>query len=453
MNIKTFLSKTNTIIKNSKLNTGISPICELYYGDGYTRVLLKFETDKIQQLLEDKTFSDITKLKHVLKLKNCWGLQPTNNNVIFNSGKDTEKERTSSFDLYLLRVPEIWDGGSGNDFTQDGFLTKNYIVSENGSNWYNSKTETNWLEGDGCITGITNNNTITVQHFDYGNEDIEMDVTDEINSILMGSMINNGYILCFPKELEDKATDIPQYVGFFSSATNTWFKPYVETTNEIVISDDRANFYLDKDNKLYFYSVIGGNFSNLDEFPTCTINNTEYEVKQASKGIYYIDLNLISSVYEKDVMLYDIWSNIKYNGKSFPDAEMDFVTKSDYFNFGVKTDSCDKNKYIPNIYGIKMNAQINRGQIIKLGVQARIEYTNQSANIDNMEIRIYVLEGDKEITYVNFEKVEKSYNENFYMLDTDSFLPNKYYIDLKVNNSNEIVIHKNVLKFEILSEL
>jgi len=251
MLIKSFLTKTNTIVSNSTINTGNNPVCELYYGGGFTRVLLKFDTTKIKSLIDDKTYSDITKLKHVLKLKNCWGLQTGDNRTVINSGTNGYKERTSSFDLYLLRMPESWDGGSGNDYSTDGFITQNAIVSHNGSNWYNSATETPWVQGNGGISGITANNTISIQHFDFGNEDIEMDITNEINNIITGSTPNNGYMLCFSELLEDTSTDITQYVGFFAN-TNNIYKPFIETTNSEVISDDRNNFYLEDNHAVTF---------------------------------------------------------------------------------------------------------------------------------------------------------------------------------------------------------
>ena len=108
-----------------------------------------------------------------------------------------------------------------------------------------------------------------------------------------------------------------QYVGFFTQHTNSFFEPYVETRYDEYIKDDRTNFYLDKDNKLYFYASVSGSNVNLDELPTCTIEGCQKAVKQASKGIYYIDINLSSEDYEEDVMLYDIWDNIKYKGKQF----------------------------------------------------------------------------------------------------------------------------------------
>ena len=95
-------------------------------------------------------------------------------------------------------------------------------------------------------------------------------------------------------------------------------------------------FFLDKNNKLYLYCNIGQKLDNLDELPVCKINNIAYPVKQASKGIYYIEINLSSRDYKAKTMLYDIWSNIKYNGVEMDDVELDFVLKpqSMFFNMG-----------------------------------------------------------------------------------------------------------------------
>lgn len=91
------------------------------------------------------------------------------------------------------------------------------------------------------------------------------------------------------------------------------------------------------------------------------VNDTSYEVKQATKGIYYIDIEVPSSSYEDNTMLYDVWSNIKYKGKSFPNVELEFVTKSsnDYYQFGIPS-SKQETELIPTLYGIKYKEVIKR---------------------------------------------------------------------------------------------
>ena len=456
MNIKTYFDKTNTITYNSEYNTSQNPVCELYYGNGYSRVLLEINTDKIKSMIEDKTFSDTAKLKHLLKMKNCWGLQSIKSKVIFNSGKGTVKERTSSFDLYLVRMPQPWDSGIGNDFTSDGFITNNYQISKNGSNWFNSASQLNW-SNPGVFTGITSGSTdviISKQHFEIGNEDIEIDITNEINNIISGNTPNYGFMLCFDALLEQTSKETTQYVGFFTNKTSTFFKPYLETIYSETITDDRNEFYLNKDNKLYLYSIIGGQHTNLDDIPTCTINGTQYVVKQAEKGVYYININLSSESYQPDYILYDVWSNLKYNGKSLPNIELEFVTKesTNYFNFG--NENYEQLKYVPTVYGIKNGENINMGQILKIFVSPRLEYTtNIVKNITGMEYRVYVKETDKEITVIEYEPINRAYNNNYFILHTSDLLPNKYYVDIKIKRNDEEIIHKGKLEFKVVNEL
>ncbi len=455
MNRKTYLNKTNTIVYNSNFNTSQNPVSELYYGNGYSRILIQIDTSKIAEMVNDKTFPDIDKLKHVLRMKNCWGLQSIDSKLLSNSGKNSMKERTSSFDIHLVRLPTQWDSGSGNDFTKDGFITKNYSVSTNGSNWFNSKTNVKW-DIPGVYTGVThgNENIITTQHFNVGNEDVEMDITNEINDIISGVRANNGFMLMFDHNMENMKTSITQYVGFFTDKTTTFFKPYMETIYSDTIVDDRGDFYLDKDNKLYFYSIINGEYTNLDHKPICAVNGVDYDVKQATKGVYYININLPSNTNDSDVMLYDIWSNIVYNGKRFDDVEMEFVTKkeTDFFSFG--NSGMEQPKYVPTVYGIKNEEMLNMGQTINILISPRERYTlNVVKHITDMEYRIYVKETNKEITVIDYLPVNRAYNRNYFTLYTGDLLPNQYYVDIRINRNGEIVTHKNKLSFKIINEL
>jgi hypothetical protein len=66
---------------------------------------------------------------------------------------------------------------------------------------------------------------------------------------------NGMYSAVIPKWTNDiiNNLDKQRYLGLFTRHTNTIFKPYLETTYLNTISDDRANFFLNKNNKLYLY--------------------------------------------------------------------------------------------------------------------------------------------------------------------------------------------------------
>ena len=53
---KTYISKFNTIISNSKINTGINPISELVYGKDniVSRALIYFDHLKIKELIDNR---------------------------------------------------------------------------------------------------------------------------------------------------------------------------------------------------------------------------------------------------------------------------------------------------------------------------------------------------------------------------------------------------------------
>lgn len=466
----TFISKSNTIIKDSVASVGLNPILELNYGKMLTRGLIYFDHTKVQKMVEDKIYPDISKLRHVLKMKNAGSIDDKHiNRIYLDSNGDYYKQRTSSFDLIYFLIPNDWDEGKGFDYKQDLNLRNHRAYSWRGCNWYQYQTYCKW-ENEGIYSTDKlskeldlftskngNQSTIIIgyQHFDKGNESIEFDITETFNKFITGELCNYGIGIAFSPQYENKNTELTQYVGFFTSHTHSFFEPYVETTYNETIEDDRADFYLDKSNKLYFYSIVGGKYANLDEFPTCMVNDTSYEVKQATKGVYYIDIEVPSSSYEDNTMLYDVWSNIKYKGKSFPNVELEFVTKSsnDYYQFGIPS-SKQETELIPTLYGIKYKEVIKRGDIRKINVDCKIPYTtDQDRNNNYIEYRLYILSGEKQIDVIDWQKVEKGYNENYFFINTNELLPSRYYIDIRINVNMELFNYQKVLEFDIADNI
>lgn len=462
----TFISKTNTIIKDSNASVGLNPIIELNYGKMLTRALIYFDHSKVQKMVEDKTYPEIGKLKHILKIKNAGSIDDRHINKKFlDSNGEYYKQRAASFDLIFFLIPNDWDEGRGFDYKQDLNIRNHRAYTSSGSNWYQYQTYCKW-ENEGIYStdrlskeldlftskqGNQSNIIIGYQHFDKGNESIELDITNIFNKFITGELCNYGIGIAFSPQYENKTTDLSQYVGFFTHHTHSFFEPYVETTYDGTIEDDRANFYLDKPNKLYFYSIIGNNFTNLDEIPTCTIENVLYDVKQASKGIYYIDITLDSANFSENQMLYDTWSNIKYKGRTFNDVELDFVTKlpNDYFQLGLPSGN-KQTEIIPTLYGIKYKEKIKRGDIRKINVDCRIPYTtNQDRSNTSMEYRLYILSGEKQIDVIDWQKIERGFNENFFFINTDELLPSRYYIDIRININLELYNYRNILEFDI----
>lgn len=469
MVIHTFFDKCNTIIKDSPVNVGLNPIAELNYSKLITRTILHFDHNKVKDLVCNKTYPDIKKLKHVLKMVNCGSIDPsTFNKKNFTSTFNGKKERAISFDLIFFLIPQEWDNGRGFDYVEDLYMGSHNSLSTEGSNWYQAKNGFLWntegiyttnklsveLDKFSSKEGNKSDIIIGVSHFDFGNENINLDITNIFNKYITGELTNYGIGIAFSPTLELTKKEFTQYVGFFTQFTNTFFEPYVETTYNEVISDDRASFYLDKPNKLYFYSNLGGVPTNLDELPICIINDLEIASKQATKGVYYIELELSSNDYGNKEMIYDTWTNIIYKGKKLKDVELDFVTLSefDFYQFG-DGDQLPK-QYVPSIRGINYSEKIKRGDIRKVIVEARIPYTtNQLQMIDNMEYRLYVHDGVRELDVISWRKIEKCWNHNYFLIDTNILLPNRYYIDVKFYSNLEVKHFDNVLSFDIVNDV
>lgn len=477
---RTYISKMNTIISGETINTGINPISELVYGANVTRTLLYFDVSKLKCMVDEKVFANMKKMKHYLKITNAGSLDFTQvhcNDI--SSISDSVKIRACSFDLIFFLIPQYWDGGKGFDYSKNffnqGYYGKNCtnvmqdsarLLSSDGSNWYQARNGYKWDE-----EGIYSNDTLSKeydkfssdngseiiigrQHFDIGNENINLDVTEVVNKYINGDLENYGIGIAFTPMLERTEGDIDNYVGLITHKTNSFFEPYIETIYEDSVSDDRAHFAMDKHNKLYLYCNIGGELVNLDEMPTCEVNGEQYEVKQYSKGIYYIDIIINKGIFKPNTMLFDTWGNILYQGVRYDDIELDFVLKSNSIFFNVGNSIEESNKLVPTIYGIKENEKIQRGDVRKLVIKPLVEYGKNIAElVDNMEIRLYIKDGTRELDIIPFDKVNKSFVENYYQIDTNMLIPNRYYVDVKFKYNLEMITHHNVLSFDITDNL
>lgn len=495
---KTYLKKMNSIIKGSDLNTGINPVSELCYGKNVTRILCYFDHSKIKEMMEDGTMPDIDKISHRLKITNAGSIDFTMlHHTDTSSITGCMRKRASSFDLIFFLIPKEWDKGKGFDysrldFLQDFYDTKgegwgNRLVSSDGCNWYQRRNGLKWEE-----EGVYSNKTLSEeydnfssesgstiifgrQRFEVGGENIDIDITDIVNKFVSGELENYGIGIAFTPALErlgeDKnslLSEVENYVGFFTPSTNTFFEPFVETTYCDYISDDRADFILNKKNKLYLYSNLGGELTNLDELPIVTITDDygnvvtdadgnaleNIEAKQFSKGVYYIDLLISGKDYEPDIMFYDTWSNIKYDGISLDDVEMDFTLKAPnlFFNIGNKISSLDR--IIPNVSGINDSESIKRGDKRKVKITARVQYDTKSTMlVDGIETRLYVMDGKRQLDVFGWQPVNKTFLESYTIIDTSILIPQRYYLDIKIKYGNEEIIHHDALHFDIVNDI
>jgi hypothetical protein len=373
------------------------------------------------------------------------------------------KQRTSSFNLVLFRVNKLWDEGCGYDYQRFMGLHPSDDITfvESASNWINATTTVAWDE-PGVYSGSPSGVTVTTQHFDKGNENIEMDITNEVNSLITGGTTNYGYGIAFERDLETKEVVPSQYVGFFTRHTQTYYEPFVETSYNNPIRDDRKNFYRGKTNRLYLYTNLGGEPTNLDSKPSVVVKDgngtlfssfTSNDVVQQTKGVYYIELFV--PITSSDCTIFtDTWSDIVINGINRPDVTLQFEIKDDteYYNFG-DSESLPI-EYTFNLSGIRRDEKIKRGDQRKVFVNARIPYTvNETSVIDGLQYRLWIREGNTEVNVIDWTDVNKSYLKNYFILDTSWMIPNEYYIDIKLTSNQLVKTYTNTLKFNIVNQV
>ena len=462
MVIRTYFNKNNTIVKNSNVNTGLNPVTELFYGgdigsEQYSRFLFYFDETRIKSLYTGGTFTDLTKLTHTLRLTNTGSFDKSLLNGTMGS-----KARASSFDLMVFKINQLWDNGCGYDYVPTIYLSGQDAFSNGASNWISAQTGIGWSGGTGVYSGSSSGLTVGSQHFDKGNENIEIDITNYVNGLLTGDT-NNGLGIAYTSPFEAMINISLQYVGFFTNNTQTFYEPFIETIYSNHITDDRNNFYLDKPNKLYLYVNLAGNPTNLDLTPSVVVTDQDdvifsaypsSSVTHVTKGVYSIDILVPTNTSNGCTMYTDTWSGITINGISRPDISLNFAMMDaiNYYDIG-NNDGLPK-KVAVNIAGIQNKEKIKRGDIRRAIVSARIPYTvEQTQNISGLQYRLWVSEGSAELTVIDFQPVEMANNYYYFLLDTASLLPNTYYLDILVSSNLEITTLKNAIQFDIVNQV
>jgi len=495
--LRSYFNRNNTILYNDYTNTGRNPIIELNFGqsdniiinNGFTRLIFNIDLDLLQSNIESGIISTdcTTGMTHTLKMTNTSSFEYD----LINGYMPNERRRASSFDLILFRIPKYsgdtgniqnWDEGVGYDYYKSNRGQGSYLggidrltpidsrtYSFRPSNWFQTTTISEWSEHgiyNNTNTGIVNYSGLTIvdrQHFEIGNEDLEMDMTDEINGILNGTITGvTGWGLAYVPEIENITGLTDSFsVAFFSRHTQTFYQPYLLTTYNDLIKDDRNLFLKNQENKLYLYVYQDGQLTNLDNLPYVEIQDRNGNVYNGltnistclrTKGVYEVTLPNSFTGSSVPCVYYDVWSNLSINGESVPNIKNQFVLQNYTKGIQIGTQTKQGEKFAFNVYGILQNEKILSTDIRKVGVSVKKAYTSQQL-VENVLInyRVYVREGNTEVQVQDWTEVNKTPNEYYFIFDTRDKIPNEYFIDLQVKYSGQIDTYKKVLTFQIVN--
>jgi hypothetical protein len=495
--LRSYIDKNNTITSNSYVNTARNPIVELNFGAsdyvvpnyGYTRYIFNLDLELLRQDIQSGIISTgcTSAMTHTLQMTNTSSFD----NELLNTFMSNERRRATSFDLILFRIPktsgstgtpQYWDEGVGFDYN-DFNLAKNSAIggstpltyvdsrsfSTRPSNWYQTTTIDNWSqpgiynnknEGTVNFSGLT---IVARQHFELGNEDINMDMTSEIQGILNGSITGvTGWGLAYLPQIENITGLTDSYsVAFFSKYTQTFYQPFLLTNYDDLIKDDRNIFLKNQVNKLYLYVYQNGDLVNLDSDPFVRIENnngdavsgmTSLSTCLRTKGVYEVVVpNGFTGA--TPCMYYDIWSGLTINGQCIPNVQNQFILQQYSAGIQIGTMSQDPKKFGFSFYGILQNEQILNSDIRKVGVTIKKAYTGQ-VPLENVSAfyRVYVKEGTTEVQVQDWTPINRTPNEYYFIFDMRDKIPNQYYVDIQVNTSGEKDTYKKQLTFNIVNK-
>lgn len=485
---RSYFSKSNTITSDSYTNTARNPIVELFYGRvdnillplGFTRYIFDINLSGLTELYDEKVVSTgcSQTIKHVLNMTNTSSFDKE----LLNDKTSQGRRRATSFDLVLFRIPktsgstgssQLWDSGVGYDYYDVGAKYEtDKSFSQRPSNWFQRTTVKSWSEpglydntNSKNISGL-NFSGLTIigtQHFEFGDEDISIDMTNEINGIIDGSITGvTGWGIAFYPDVENITGMTENYsVGFFSPYTQTFFEPFLETTYDDLILDNRNAFYANTDNSLYLYSYVNGNPINFDSNPTVDVLDsagdpvsgfTSLPTCLVTKGVYKVDIDGLSAN-TIPCLFYDVWNNITVNGNNIPSIENEFVVSnnSGYYQIGTTTQR-------PKLYGfdfdgIKQNEKILNTDVRKVNVTIKQAYTTNTP-LNNVEAyyRIYVREGKTEVQVQDWTRINQTPDNFYFIFDTRDKIPNEYFVDIKVNSDRNVDTYKRELQFQIVNK-
>jgi len=271
-----FATKDNTITNaySPSLGTpsvsasmGQSDILEVFsiYGQvssstGYSleesRILIEFDLTEIETDIINNVVP--SNAKYFLRL--------------FNAEHGQTVPRNYTLETYS--ISGSWEEGLGVDME-----TYKDLTYGNGSSWVSSEGSTLWQTegGDTWPTNVVN------QLFNLGLEDLEMDVTDQVQDWLDGVHPNDGFMV---KLLASQVAESRSYYTkkFFARGSQFFHKrPVLEVRWDSSKQDDRLNFYTssslapaaDNLNTLYLYNYHRGNL---------------VDIPSVAQGEIYVDL-------------------------------------------------------------------------------------------------------------------------------------------------------------------
>lgn len=466
--IRIYPEKENTIASGifEDLNSAQNAVTDLWYGGGVSggrnfrnsisRHLIYFDLSTIQQKISNKTINTGLTVTYRLRFKNAI---PSNKTLAKEYEFDQiPKSVASSFDLIAFPINKAWDAGRGHDM-----LKERVTLVENGpamltgySNWNSATSIELWDEPGIYENPTASTSSYVSQHFDIGNEDINMDITSIVNEWLNGITSNNGLAIAYNRVYELMSSGTKYISSFFTNKTNFSFKPFIEVIYDAqFIVDDRMHMTNNRPGKLFLYTFSGNSAANYYSASTVDIiNSSNNSIVHADlnpihfeNGVYYV--NVFMSAATRGQKYKDVWKGVSFNpAYDSQNIENTFVIQDNYYTGNIPS----INDYSIDIYGLPNGGILSNDEIIRVYCDLRMNYSlNIPAKNYVLKYKL-ILNNQEEIipwTPVN-QVVIAGTKSNYFNLDTSWLLHNQTYdIHFKIEELGTSRILSQKVTFKI----
>lgn len=453
---RNYIDKQATLIKDNYYNNSKNPVWEIVRGQGVcSRYIFSFDISKLRNKLNTNSISSGSVSTFKVKFYNGISFR---DDLIGKQNVDGFN-RDTNIELQLFGFNEDFTNGTNFDYI---YYTSNTAsistLTTQVPNWF-YKDKINPWTNQGGYSATTDITIIDTNFIEQGNENLDFDVTSYIKNAVYNttaSTVNLG--ISYTDQYETAISGDSVYIiSFFSKETQTFFEPFLETITDDLIIDNRLEFYLDQPNDLYLY--VNKSLDSVDKIEIYDYNEELYTtilasgITKVNNSIYKINLTLYSADYPDMVNFTDKWYFTDNGISKTYDQEFTLFTKD---IFSSEEDSFLNSTFYFSTYGILNNEYISQSEITRR-VQVktkRLFNSNIELNhlLSNMEYRMYVLQGTAQIEVIPFTKINKTYINNYFDLDIESLIPQKYFIEIRVNYNNMIIGNSKTISFNVASE-
>jgi len=471
MIFRIYPTKSNTIASGvyKNYNSGQNHVTDLWFGGGGTdtapekrnsisRFIIKFDLSELTEKFNLKNINQSLISSYRLKMKNAIPsdriLEPEYEFDVL------DKRISSSYDLIAFPINKDWDEGRGYDLYKENYLVKQYgnPITSGYSNWDSATLSTSWDE-PGVYLNPTASTAVTqysTQHFDLGNEDIDMDITVIVNDWLSGGSQNFGIGIAYRRDYELLSTDTRYIASFFTEKTNTAFKPYLEVNYNQSFQDDRLQVTNNRMSRLFLYTYSGNNSVNYFSAGTVDIESisgvpviTGLTPTHLENGVYYVDVLMSSAT--RGQQYKDIWRGITFvPGIDQQDITQIFTIKDNYYLNNVP----QVNDYSISVYGIENNTTLSIGETHKVFVDLRVNYSsrNQPSTAYDIKYRLVMNNQDEVIPWTSINQaVINKCKQNYFVLETGWLLHNQTYkIEFRIDEFGTKRVMPDYMTFKVI---